>query len=96
MQCNDVPDVPILEFVWTVNNSNRWANWYFGDDADVHPAFPQDVPDKLVHAKMNRLIARGLLDGCTCGCRGDYVVTAKGCEFIGRARHVRFCGDETL
>lgn len=30
------------------------------------------VPKKVVLAKAQRLIDRRLLDGCTCGCRGDF------------------------
>ncbi len=40
---------------------------------------------KLVIAKAKRLIARGLLDGCTCTCRGDYYLTDKGKEFLNES-----------
>jgi len=33
-----------------------------------------DVPEKIVYAKLRRLVKRGLLTGCPCGCRGDYEV----------------------
>jgi hypothetical protein len=52
----------------------------------VLDAFPPDVPDRLLLAKMDGLIRRGLVDGCTCGCRGDFVLTAKGREVIGLQR----------
>jgi hypothetical protein len=29
-------------------------------------------------AKMRALIRRGLVDGCRCGCRGDFEITAAG------------------
>ena len=31
-------------------------------------------PEKVVQAKGRILIRRGLIDGCGCGCRGDFVI----------------------
>ena len=31
-----------------------------------------DVPEKVVLAKGRKLIRRGVLGGCSCGCRGDW------------------------
>ncbi len=84
MQCKDIPDEPILRFIGS--HDGQWCNWYFGNDTDVHAAFPANVPDKLLLAKMAGLMRRGLVDGCPCGCRGDYVLTAKGREAIGLVR----------
>lgn len=54
----------------------------YGCDTENMPtvlrAMPNNVPLKLAHAKMNMLIRRGLVDGCSCGCRGDYRITEKG------------------
>jgi hypothetical protein len=36
-------------------------------------------PDKVVLAKAKRLVKRGLISGCTCGCRGDFEIMT---EFI--------------
>jgi hypothetical protein len=82
MQCKDIPDRPIIEFVASFNGN--WCNWYFGDERDVRRAMPdwQNIPDKLVLAKMRTLIRRGLVDGCPCGCRGDFEITDKGRDFI--------------
>lgn len=30
------------------------------------------IPEKVVLAKARRLVKRGLIDGCCCGCRGDF------------------------
>jgi hypothetical protein len=43
---------------------------------------PPDAPDKLILAKMNKLLRRGLVDGCGCGCRGDFEITDKGLAFL--------------
>jgi hypothetical protein len=34
------------------------------------------VPEKVVLAKAKRLMRRGLISGCACGCRGDFEVIA--------------------
>ncbi len=34
--------------------------------------FPDWIPWKVLMAKADKLIKRGLMDGCTCGCRGDF------------------------
>lgn len=76
MQCKDIPDRPILEML--ARNPERWHNWYFGDEFDVGRAMPDGVPEKLKLAKMRVLIRRKVVDGCACGCRGDFVITHDG------------------
>lgn len=46
-------------------------------------AYFPDIPNKVMRAKGQRLIDRGLLDGCMCGCRGDMEITEAGLAFIG-------------
>ncbi len=77
LQCKDIPDLPILEFLH--RHHGRWATW-FGNQYDnsVTHAMPSWIPEKLALAKMKVLIRRGLVDGCDCGCRGDFVLTEKG------------------
>jgi len=50
----------------------------------VQRAMPPEAQgqDKLVRAKMGMLIRRGLVTGCTCGCRGDFELTEKGRAFL--------------
>ena len=43
---------------------------------DVEAAL--DLSASRVRARAARLIARGLLEGCTDGCRGDFIVTDRG------------------
>lgn len=43
----------------------------------VAVAFHSHIPEKLMIAKARKLIWRGLMDGCCCGCRGDWQVTDK-------------------
>ena len=34
------------------------------------------APEKVVRAKARKLIRRGIIDGCACGCRGDFSVAS--------------------
>lgn len=40
------------------------------------------VPRRLLLAKLGHMERRGLIDGCTCGCRGDFRVLEKGRETV--------------
>lgn len=57
--------------------ANRWdiaavlATGHASPDMDMETP---GVPPKVVLAKANRLIRRGVIDGCGCGCRGDFKI----------------------
>ena len=38
---------------------------------DMFRALPQ-FPQKVVMAKLRQMVSKGRLDGCACGCRGDF------------------------
>jgi hypothetical protein len=50
----------------------EWAGQAEASDGSV------EIPHKLVLAKARKVIRRKLIDGCPCGCRGDFEVTAAG------------------
>jgi len=82
MQCKDIPDAPVLAFLAKLPEYHG-AGWHdLQPRAEYMPtvldAMPSATPEKLARAKMAQLIRRGLVDGCTCGCRGDFTLTAKG------------------
>lgn len=85
MQCKDIPDLPVLIFLASLND--RWGTW-FDFENDIPPdnsvvrAMPDGTPQKLARAKMAMLIRRGLVDGCSCGCRGDYMLTNKAKQIL--------------
>lgn len=82
MQCKDIDDRTILKFLF--KHRDRWCTWGDGIHMPtVQDAMPEGTPEKLQLAKMKTLRKRGLVDGCGCGCRGDFEITAKGVEFIG-------------
>lgn len=82
MKCKDILDKPVVEFVR--KHGGVGCNWY---DLDNNPrsvvhAMPKGMPQKLVLAKMKQLLKRGLVNGCGCGCRGDFEITDKGNAFL--------------
>lgn len=79
MQCKDIPDLPILAFV--AKHGGIGCNWFEIDrdnPRSVRHAMPDNLPEKLIHAKMRQLIHRRVIEGCDCGCRGDFEITDKG------------------
>jgi len=82
LQCKHIPDIPILVFLFEHSDGPAHCHWYRGYDRDVSVAMPPDTPRKLVLGKMRMLIRRGLVDGCPCGCRGDFEITEKGEQFL--------------
>jgi hypothetical protein len=76
-QCKDIPDVPLVRFIADKQASTgHWVCVW-----DLEPPY-SDLPGNLFRAKMGKLINKGYLTGCNCGCRGDYEVTDKGLAFI--------------
>lgn len=91
LQCKDIPDLPILRFI--ASHNGDWCNLFdtegaAGSEKSVFHAMPDDTPWKLGLAKMRMLLRRGLVDGCGCGCRGDFFLTDKGREFLQKAGDV--------
>lgn len=91
-KCSDIPDLEFLraidECLRRIPHPADWAmRWNVRAVLAGHPKAvgtpdaSQDwpgVPENLVLAKARKLIRRGLMSGCACGCRGDFEVTAKG------------------
>lgn len=98
MQCKDIPDRPILEFIrrveaqeieYSYENSGKVETFrptsacvFIGTSYSVAQAMPGVTSEKLVRAKMTKLLKRGLVNGCPCGCRGDFTLTVQGRQFI--------------
>lgn len=82
LQCKDIPDRPILEML--AKRPGVWHTWCCASrpEDDVATAMPEEIPWNLVLAKMRMLKLRKLVDGCTCGCRGDFVITEKGLAWL--------------
>jgi hypothetical protein len=80
VKCKDIPDQPIIQFLASLNG--RWANWWTDHPASVLNAMPVNTPPKLGLAKMRMLMRRNLVDGCNCGCRGDFELTPRGQSMV--------------
>jgi hypothetical protein len=78
MKCKDIPTLPILKFI--MEHGGIGCNWNWYGARCVRNAMPDgwDLPDNLVLAKMRNIITKGYIDGCYCGCRGDFEITEKG------------------
>ncbi len=48
---------------------------------DIEKRLP-DVPGKVLAAKLEALVKRKLIDGCTCGCRGDFFLLPAGRAYL--------------
>lgn len=78
------------EFLARLAEVEPWgqpATWFDPEgisQPSVVEAMPPGTPWKLRLAKMGQLIRRGLVDGCFCGCRGDFYITDAGREFLAR------------
>jgi hypothetical protein len=68
---------------WTDRPILRWATWGYNgcDRPHLLAEFPE-APYKVLLAKARKVIKRGLVTGCACGCRGDFEVTAVGLQLL--------------
>lgn len=71
MQAKNIDDDEFLALIATIQRrKGMWANTW-----DIEAERP-DWPRKVYLAKAEKLIKRGRLSGCTCGCRGDFEAIA--------------------
>lgn len=82
MQFKDIDEKPILFLL--AENPGVCHHWWNEPGATILPAFPIEAQDqpRLIMAKMRNLLSRALVDGCACGCRGDYVITDMGIAYL--------------
>jgi len=80
IQTKDIDKVTVLKFL--KNNKGTWCTLHNGFKHSVGNAMPEGLPIKLRLSVMRNLINRGLVDGCPCGCRGDFEITQKGLEYL--------------
>lgn len=81
VQAKHVDERPILEFL---AKSERWTSHWESKDREwsFRHLVSAEIPERVLLAKMSALLRRGLVDGCDCGCRGDWVITDKGREAL--------------
>lgn len=74
MKASDLSDERIIGVL--MQQEGRWHTSLGPNEWKPHiydPAFP-DAPRKVLLAKLRSMIKRGLINGCACGCRGDFYV----------------------
>jgi len=81
-QAKDIPDEVMIDLVSSLQNiqrayvDGRGLQYFKTSSAsrfDIQNLWPS-VPEKVILAKLRRLINRDVIDGCACGCRGDFRV----------------------
>jgi hypothetical protein len=85
IQAKHLPDQQVMEAI-AILAREAGARW---EDVPQRWVMIWDLteqlgaPHKVVLAKVRKLIKRGMLGGCACGCRGDLHVLVKGAETFG-------------
>lgn len=93
MQAKDITTLAFLQaiVVCGIERESSWATrWDVAAVLTGHlehigaaPYRYPDLPEKVVMAKAKTLIASSVIDGCACGCRGDWRLTAETAETLG-------------
>jgi len=86
MQAKDIPDQAMIDLVDRLYNMPRlftkmvyvgteWGVIYSSSVllSDICKVW-DNVPPKVIRAKLQKLIERKLIDGCACGCVGGFTV----------------------
>jgi hypothetical protein len=76
MQAKDIDGRRVLQ--WLSQQDRAATHWKPLIMPSVLDAMPAGTPEKVALAKMSALLKQGLVDGCGCGCRGDWRITDKG------------------
>jgi hypothetical protein len=69
MQAKDISDAVMLAALEATRGLNGAPAWSSLFDVQAHMG---NVPPKIVLSKIRSMIKRNLLQGCGCGCRGDF------------------------
>ena len=78
LQCKDLSTYSILYFMLKFKHEHYSMFSYV--EHSIHKCFPNSsrLPNKLILAKLRKLIKRGYIEGCACGCRGDFKLKDQG------------------
>ena len=81
-QAKDIEDLDVLRVIGDLMAAEyrerpRADEYLWTMIWDINERFP-GVPEKVLMAKLDALVRRGLIDGCTCGCRGDFFLLPAG------------------
>lgn len=73
IQAKHVSDIDVLKFIDQQNKES--GPWMMRQDVEAHF---KPIPPKVVLSKLRALLKKRLIDGCGCGCRGDFTMTTDG------------------
>jgi hypothetical protein len=86
IKCSDLDDMVILRFIHSCRTGCAAVTSDISAVLEVHHEELLKggrIPFNLLKAKLKKLYKKELIEGCTCGCRGDYTLTLKGrCRII--------------
>lgn len=71
------------EYIRERRRGGGGPNWYL---IDAFPNRGEGIPERVLLAKLVAMKRRGLIDGCGCGCRGDWELTSKGVRVLREMR----------
>jgi len=78
MKASDISDKLILRIIHDQCVQRQlWAHL-----RDIQNALPK-FPVRVVLAKLRQLVRRRLVNGCGCGCRGDFEIESAACAALG-------------
>lgn len=89
LQGKDLSTETILQFLSVHSGRHKWTGWWanipnkdWGDwsIANQFPGIIDRSNEVVLLRKMNRLIKKGYVAGCACGCRGDFYLLPKGAQ----------------
>lgn len=66
MKASDIDEASFLAAMGKVDRGGGACRWHVAEELKF--------PEKVVLAKARRLLRRGTISGCGCGCRGDWEV----------------------
>lgn len=85
---SDSVDNLILEYLYA--EQGEFTGYYSGqlssDVKDLYWAFPKGTDQEFHMSRLRSLYDRDLIEGCTCGCKGNFEITDKGISFLGKTR----------
>lgn len=82
----------LLDHLVKIPHLTTWQPWLY-TPSTPHPIYVRaqvslnrtqvcevwpEIPEKVIIAKLRNLIRKGFVEGCVCGCRGDFHLTNKG------------------
>jgi hypothetical protein len=91
-QAKDIPDVHLVQLIKSLGTA---PTVFRGTPLTFYPAGPSKwvmvydicrywnvIPENVIRAKLKKMVYKGFIDGCWCGCRGDFYVLPKGEELL--------------